>query len=170
MIADVRDIQGTLAVQGDRVRAIERCLHRRAAVAGEPALASAGDRRDRAVTGIDPSDHRAEHLDEVHVAVVIEANFVRVIELGLDGGSAVAGVAGLARPHNRRNRAVAHVDATDPVSVDLAHVQRAVRPQSEAIRISDPCGGCRTAVPRRAGDARASQRISSTRQHSGRGN
>ncbi len=106
MVADIADVEVALRPELDGVRLFELCLRGRAAVAAVTGLARAGERGEDAGLHVDLAHGVVDHVDDVEVARGIEAELVRLVEGGLEGGPPVAGEPGLAVAGNSRNDAV----------------------------------------------------------------
>jgi hypothetical protein len=70
-------------------------------------------------------------LDEKHIALFVEPDFVWVVKLGLQSWPAIACVTFFARPGDSGDYAGA-VNSSDDVIHQLAEVKRAVRPSRDA--------------------------------------
>ena len=137
MIADVADEQPSLRVERDAVRLTELGGRRRTAVAGKARLPGPGDGRDDAGGRIDSSDRVAVPFDDIEVSDSVELDFMRHVEGGVGGGPPVAAVAALAVAGDRRRATGSQVETTDPLVVQIAEVQRAIRTHDDPIWVRD---------------------------------
>src|SRR5690606_9198945 len=96
MIADIGNVQIARLVESDAMRTAELGFQRRTAIAAEARLAGSGHGGDYTCLGIDATDEMVLHLDEIHIPVRIEADFVWFVERSFRGGPTIAGIALLA--------------------------------------------------------------------------
>ena len=137
MVADVGDVQVLLIVQRDAVRLLELSLNRRSAVAAKTGLARARQRRNDARLGIHAANEVVLHFDEEHVAIAVEADFVRLVQARLRRRAAVPRVALASVAGHRDELATGQIDAQHPMIPDFGHVQGSVRPDLDAERVAD---------------------------------
>ena len=93
------------------------------------------------------------HFGEEHVPGFVEANFVRLIEGGCQGRTAVAGVALRSGSGDSRELMLLQVEAAHAVIADFTEVKRAVGSDDEAVGIVGLSGDGWAAVARKARDA-----------------
>src|SRR5207249_963704 len=86
---------GSGLVEADLIRLIQPGFARRAAVAGIPALAGAGNGGDFAIS-TDPANDMIAHVTDVEAAIRPERQAVGIIQLRLAGQASVSGITGLA--------------------------------------------------------------------------
>src|ERR1051325_661710 len=154
LIANVTDEQVAAGVELDAMRLAQGGLRGRAAVAGEARLAGAGHGRDDLRLCVHPADEMIFHFDEEQVAVLVEADFIRLIQGGLERRASVAGIAGVAGAGDGRNRSGAGHPADDVVA-HVATVERAVATAREAVGVVELSVGGGPAITGEAGLAGA---------------
>lgn len=137
VIENVADVESVLIVERDRVWAAELRLSGRATIAREACLSGAGDRRDLAGLPIDTTDDVILHLDEEDMAGLIEADFIRFVELRVGREAAVAGVALRAIARNERQLAGPLIELPYHMRGDLADVELTVGTFGDAIGLAD---------------------------------
>src|SRR5207245_11274947 len=93
------------------------------------------------------------HLDEKHVAGLGEADFIRLVQRRRESGTAISRITLLAAAGDRRERARFQIEAANAMVVDFAKVQRAIRPDGEAVRIIDLPSVTRSAIARKTRSA-----------------
>ena len=82
MISDVCDIESLLFIQGNAVGAFQLCLDSWSIIARETSLSCSSDGPNLTSFFIDATNNMVLHLDKVHVAGSIKANFIRFVEIG----------------------------------------------------------------------------------------
>ena len=143
-------------VEVDRARALERRALDRGAVGGDARLARAGDGTDALGLHVDLADDVIADVADEEVALGVELDAVRLAQLGLVGGAAVARVAGFARPDDRRDDPGLHVDLADGVVLHVDDEEvAALRTETEFVREVERGGRGGAAVAGVAGLARA---------------
>src|SRR4029450_9221571 len=126
VIGDVADVEILAArIELDRVRLAELRAGGGSAVAGEAGLAGPRDGGNYAGAAVDLPHDVVLHLDEVHVAGVVEADFVGLVQLCIGGGAAGGGGAGYSAAGDGGD-GVAPIDSADAVVAGVADVERAV--------------------------------------------
>jgi hypothetical protein len=131
MVKDVANVKIAARVELNAVRLIHRRLRGRAAVARKSGLSRTGDGRNDSLLRVNAAHSVIEPFDEEHVAPFVEANFVRLIERGVERRSAIARIAFPARAGDSRDYAVP-IDFTDDVIHRVADVKSAVGPSRDA--------------------------------------
>ena len=96
VVADVADVEVTFGAELDAVGLVELGVFGRAAVTCVAFFAGAGEGGEDAGFHVDLANGIVDHVDDEHVALGIEAEFVGFAEGGGRGGAAVAGEADLA--------------------------------------------------------------------------
>src|ERR1700683_1250844 len=86
------------------------------------------------------------HLDEVHVAGLVEAQLVGLIEQSRCGGPAVAGVAFGSTTGDRREQMRFQIEPANAMIADLTEVERAIRSDHQTIGIVDLAFHARSAI------------------------
>src|SRR4029079_2965688 len=120
------DIKSAFAVERDAVRLIELRFGRSTAIATEAWTAGPSNRGNLFRVAVDSADDVVFHFDKEHVAVFVETDFIRFVELRLNGESTVAGVAATAATGNRGKSFGLKVEASNAVVVHFRNVQCAV--------------------------------------------
>ena len=137
MIANVGDVESTSLIQRDTMRALELGLDRRTIVATKPRHAGAGYGGNDFGLGIDSSDQVVFHFDEVHVARFVESHFVGFIQFGVNGEPPVARVPFSTTASDSRDRMAVQVEPPHAVVRDFGNVERSIRPNFNAERLTD---------------------------------
>src|SRR5215470_9543526 len=106
MVEDVADIKIAARVELNAVRLIERRFRGRAAVTRKSGLARTGDSRNDPRLRVNAAHRVIEPLDEKHVSLSVEADFVRFVEHGVERRPAVARITFLTRARDGRDHAV----------------------------------------------------------------
>lgn len=141
-------------VEVDGARALERRALNRGAVGGFAGLARACDGRDHLRLHIDLADDVVADVADKEVAVRVELDAVRLLQLGLFGGATVAGVTWLARADDRRDDAGLGVNLADGVVLHVHDEEiTALRSEAEFVGQVERCGGGGAAVAGVAGFA-----------------
>ena len=146
MIADVADEEIARRIELDAVRLLEGCFPRGAAVAAVAGLARAREGRDDAGFQRDFAHGVVAHVHDVEVAGLVEADFVREVERGLQRRPAIAGVALLPAARDDVQLAVGR-DLAHALTAVFAEPDVAVRPAHDAEGIVELCLRRRAAVP-----------------------
>lgn len=131
VVADVTDVKIALGSELDAVRLFELGVFGGAAVATVAGLASSGEGGEDAGFHVDLADGVVDHVDDEHVALGIEAEFMGFAEGGGKGGAAVAREADLPRASDCRNGAVG-ADLADALASVFAIVVGAVGAADDA--------------------------------------
>ena len=129
MVADVADQQQPAAgVHRDAVRLAQLCLGCGTAVAGNPGAPVPATVEMIAGLRIDLANHVVVAFGDVEVAGGVELDLVRHVQRRFAGGRAVAGVASDAVARDRRGPVRGEIEPADPLIVEIAEIQRSVRP------------------------------------------
>ncbi len=92
VVADIGHVEHASIAERDAVRLAKLRLRGRAAVAGETRGSGARDGRDLAGGRVNAPHEVVLHFHKVHVAGAVEADFVGLVEFGVGGRPAIAGV------------------------------------------------------------------------------
>ncbi len=135
MVADIGHIKAALAIQGDAVWISELRLDGGSAIAGIAGRSRSRNGGDDACFGVDLANQVVHHFDEIHIALLVETNFVRLIEFGRGGRTSIAGVSLFAATGNSGELAGFQVDPHHAMVADFRDVERAVGPDFHAERL-----------------------------------
>ena len=137
------------------MRPVEGGFDGRSPVARESSLARTGDGRDSPCVRVNAPDNGIEHLDEVHVALIVEPHFVGIAQSGIASRSAIPRVSDLPGASDCRDLSGIHIDPSHAVGVDFTDVQGPVRAECQAVGVSYSRLNRGTAIAGRPGLARA---------------
>ncbi len=138
MVRDVANEQVTLGVKCKTVGLIQLRLIARASIARESGFAIAGDRSDFLGGAIDAANTVVTQFDKIEMAFFIPGYFVRLIQLSVDGRTAIAGVSFRSRARHRFHDAIVAY-ASYPMVFHIADVNRTIWAPGNAVDVIQGC-------------------------------
>ena len=146
MVSDIadKDIARRIELEADGLVQLSRCG--RSFVSRLAGLACARNGRDHPRLGVHPANHVVAGVGDEEVALVVEADFVGIVQRGVAGWAIVAGVSMFTRADDGGDDPVL-ADPPNYMPFVLAKPNRAVRPAYDSERSVEFGLKSRSAVP-----------------------